>query len=129
MVRLLVILLCFPVLLASQVLDKKITISIHEKTIAESIELISTQANIDYSYNANLISEEAKISGSYTGTVKEVLTDILEGQKIDFKEINGQILFYKRKEKKVVKTTNTIFGQVKNDSCHYFGLESSGPLR
>ena len=107
--------ICLPTLAWSQILDEQITVRVYENTIAESIEKVSQVAQFDYSYDANLIQDKKTYSATYNGTVREVLSEILKNEKIDFKEISGQILFYRRKEKKVIKTTNFIFGQIRNE--------------
>jgi hypothetical protein len=99
----------------AEILEKKVSITFKNTPLAKALEELSNTANFDYSYNANLLPEGIKITKQFKDEpLNAVLEAILGDFAIGFKEQHGQILLYKAKEKKVIKTYNELKGEVRD---------------
>jgi hypothetical protein len=74
------------------VLDKKITIEVHQETIASVLELISAISQVYFSYDTSLIEAENKVDLLITDqTIRETLNQLF-GSKFSIKVLGEQVI-------------------------------------
>ncbi len=77
-------------------LEKKITISIIDKSLIEAINMVSEASSINFSYNADLIPKKVLVRCKFESEkVSDVLTLLLKRYNIGYKEVRNQIILYK----------------------------------
>jgi hypothetical protein len=99
----LIALLCFclPILCFSRqtVLDKKISIQVHNETIVTVLHRIEKQASVTFMYMSGLFDKNKQLSFSYTNTsIKVILQKMLSSNVIMLYVVDNKIIFYKKDE-------------------------------
>ncbi|MBN1927308.1 MAG: TonB-dependent receptor [Prolixibacteraceae bacterium] len=88
-------------------LEQTITISFENETLKTAIKRIEKETGISFAYS-NHKDFAKKVSGTFTNQkLSDVLTSLLKGTSLSFKEIAGKVIQYEvsRKEKKPEKAT------------------------
>lgn len=82
----------------NSVLDRHITISLENVTIHEALKAIGEGAEIDFSYDPNILFQDEKISIQYHDeTVGVVLNELIKNLNVEIKLIKNQVVFHKPK--------------------------------
>jgi hypothetical protein len=91
--------LCTERVLAQQeALKQPVDIEVHEVTLDSVFSVLSTQTDVFFSYNSNLITANQHFTLSEKGTLSTTLKKLFAGMGIDYRLVNGQVVLYARKE-------------------------------
>jgi hypothetical protein len=81
------------------ILDRKISIEIHDLPSREILNKISAETGIGFSYSDDLVSLPKKATiKAVNKPLKEVLDQLLSGSNIVYKTLGNQVIFQTRKE-------------------------------
>ncbi|UFH35503.1 TonB-dependent receptor [Flavobacterium acetivorans] len=94
-------------------LAERVSLSIKNGSIKNLLQLIETQANVTFSYQAQVISSKAKINAEFKNeTLQEVLNKVLSSQDIKFQVLrNNQIVLNKSNNLENTTATGAIDDQ------------------
>ena len=89
---------CFEITIAqTNILQKKISIVATHEDLTKVIEKIGQLAEIDFTYNSDIIPQNKKIKiSAIDKPVNEILDEILQVYSIQYKVIGNQIVLYKQ---------------------------------
>src|ERR1035437_2711200 len=92
---------CLPLFCFSRqtVLDKKISIQVHNETVATVLHRIEKQASVTFMYVSGLFDKNKQLSFSFTNiSIKIILQKMLPSNEIMLYVIDNKIIFYKKDE-------------------------------
>lgn len=82
----------------SSILDKRITINIHNTPLKEALQKISTEANVGFSYSDELVSLPKRVTiDAESKPLKAVLDIIVCGHNTTYRTVGNQIVFFAKK--------------------------------
>lgn len=106
----------FYILGNSQCLETRITVQFEDEPILSILKQIEKKYKINFSINSSLIPDTQKVTVELEDvTVAEALEVILQNLNISYKEINKQIVLYKRKSPTPNYPPNANSNQNRND--------------
>ncbi|WP_215239639.1 carboxypeptidase-like regulatory domain-containing protein [Dyadobacter helix] len=85
---------CVPDCHAQKLLDKRITVSVKAKPVAEVLKLIGQQGQFAFSYNSDIIPGDSVVSISMSAQVRQVLDRLLLGKYL-YKDTGNYIIIQK----------------------------------
>jgi len=117
------------------VLDKKISINFSNEKFINALEEISKIASINFSYNAEIISQNIRITQKFEQeSIKNILDKLLKNSTLTYKVIKNQVII-KKTDSNDKNLTQTIRGKVvdKHSQSPLIGatiilLEIGGPI-
>ncbi|HEY9116649.1 MAG TPA: carboxypeptidase-like regulatory domain-containing protein, partial [Roseivirga sp.] len=79
------------------VLDNKITIQFDDVTLPTALRQLNRDANLNFSYNSNIIPRDTRITENYENvSLRFLLDDLLSKGNLYYREIQGTIIILKR---------------------------------
>lgn len=79
------------------VLDSKISIQFDDVTLPTALRQLNRDANLNFSYNSNIIPRDTRISENYVNvSLKSLLDDLLSKGNLYYREVQGTIIILKR---------------------------------
>ena len=104
--QLLLPLLFFSNISAQSNYDQQVSISVRGASIPQALKILSENASVKLAFSESFFDKNSKINlREKDSTVRGILTKILKGTSIDFKEIDGQIVLYPTPDKAPQKFT------------------------
>jgi hypothetical protein len=96
----------------SPVLERKITVSVSNETLASALNKISKAGNFTFSYNSSLIRKDEMVTFSFADyTVREILDELLKGR-VEYKERGQYVILLKVKRESKARDARMLSGYV-----------------
>lgn len=92
----------------NSVLSNKITIQFDNVNLPTALRQLNREANLNFSYNSNIIPRDTRITHDYENvTIKDLLDDLLSKGNLYYREVQGAIIILKR-----IYSERTVTGRV-----------------
>lgn len=81
----------------NSVLNNKISIQFENVNLPTALRQLNREANLNFSYNSNIIPRDTRITHVYENvTIKDLLDDLLSKGNLYYREVQGTIIILKR---------------------------------
>lgn len=91
---------------AQSILDKKIDFQVSNENISEALNILSKNEKLELAFSERFFNKNKKINISEKNQpIRFILQKITASENVDFKEIDGQIVFFQKPKKKIKKYT------------------------
>lgn len=102
-----------PKIIAQNTQTNDIVINVENTSLSEVLKIIEKKSGVTFSYNANQINVNQYISFSGSGSLKEILIEILSPLNIQFDFMEKQVVLKKKKPE--TNKTSIINGYIKDE--------------